>query len=303
MLSSDTGELHRCWKPVHNYECNTAWRIDVTSESKSSGILTGIARIVLHKASMARRIRLGVLVPSSNTALEPLTRAILSTIHDPDVMISLHFTRFAVTHIDLSENGLAQFNHVNILAAAQLLADAKVDVIGWSGTSGGWLGFDVDEKLCAAIHAQTGIPATTSTAALNGLLKLYHIKELGLITPYLATVNEAIMKNYAAIGVHIDKSRERHLDISDNHAIYDVGEATLDGMIDGVVTNGARAVTTFCTNLRAAQRVCYWEEKYDIIVFDTVATVIWDMLCIVGINPKKVQGWGRLFDRFEEAFN
>ena len=79
---------------------------------------------------MTRPIRLGVLTPSSNTALEPLTSALVAQLPD----CTAHFSRFTVTEIALSEQALGQFDDSKILAAAELLADARVDVIGWSGT-------------------------------------------------------------------------------------------------------------------------------------------------------------------------
>ena len=112
------------------------------------------------------RIKLGILVPSSNTNLEPLTNSILSSLDN----VSVHFSRFPVTHIALSSVALSQFNDTAILAAAKLLADAQVDIIGWSGTSSGWLGFEADERLCRSIEEATGIKATTSVLALNRLL-------------------------------------------------------------------------------------------------------------------------------------
>ena len=80
---------------------------------------------------------LGVLTPSSNTALEPLTSALAASAGN----CSAHFSRFTVTEISLAEGALNQFDDSKILAAAELLADAKVDVIGWSGTAAGWRGF------------------------------------------------------------------------------------------------------------------------------------------------------------------
>jgi len=89
---------------------------------------------------MIDRKRLGMLTPSSNTALEPLTAAML---HDlPD--ITAHFGRFQVTEISLSEYGLGQFQLEPMLAAARMLAEAHVHVICWNGTSSGWRGFDAD---------------------------------------------------------------------------------------------------------------------------------------------------------------
>jgi maleate isomerase len=262
-------------------------------------ILSGALNLFSHvypeiRQPMTRHLRFGVLVPSSNTALEPLTQAMISSISDTDTTISVHFSRFAVTQIDLSAHGLAQFELEPILAAARLLVHANVDVIGWSGTSAGWLGFDYDDRLCDAIRDATGVPATTSTMGLNRALELWQVKELALVTPYLAAVNDAIITNYEGIGVRIDRSQERHLDITDNHAIGDVSDAQLDSMVEEVVKGGAKFVTTFCTNIRTAQRVEHWERKYGIVVFDTVATVVWDMLRIAG-ETQVVKGWGSLF--------
>ncbi len=243
-----------------------------------------------------RSIRLGVLVPSSNTALEPLTNAIISSIKSAQFRISVHFSRFRVTTIDLSSSANEQFEFLPILMAARLLADAKVDVIGWSGTSAGWLGFEHDEKLCAAIKEDTGIKATTSVLSLNAILRSLGVSSFGLVTPYSSEMNELIRANYLAIGVDINENWERHLGITDNNAIVEVDEATLDAMVVDVASNGAQVISTFCTNLRAAQRVVHWEKSSSIIVLDTVCTVVWGMLRLAEVETRLVKGWGYMFE-------
>jgi maleate isomerase len=242
-----------------------------------------------------RSIRLGVLVPSSNSALEPLTTAIVSSIQADDLAISVHFSRFRVTTIDVSSEANAQFEFLPILIAARLLADAKVDVIGWSGTSGGWLGFDHDERLCAAIQAETGIRATTSVLSLNSILRSLGIISFGLVTPYKKEINDMIRAQYSAIGVDINEAWERHLGITDNHEIAKVDEATLDSMVMDLASHGSHVQSVFCTNLMAAQRVEFWERSLSITVLDTVQTVIWGMLKIVGVDTRLVKGWGFVF--------
>jgi maleate isomerase len=108
-------------------------------------------------APTSTRKRLGVLTPSSNTVLEPVAVGLTAGLPN----LSLHFTRFRVTEISLSEVALKQFAIDNIVEAARLLADARVDAISWSGTSAAWLGLDYDRALCAAILNDTGTPATT----------------------------------------------------------------------------------------------------------------------------------------------
>ncbi|KXJ90650.1 Asp/Glu racemase [Microdochium bolleyi] len=242
-------------------------------------------------------LKLGVLVPSSNTALEPLTSAIVASL-GPGVTV--HFSRFPVTKITLEPAVLAQFDlGGTIMSAARMLADAKVDVIGWSGTSGGWLGFDADEKLCQAIADAFGIPATTSTLALNKALNLLGAKRLALITPYVANVQDRIVDIYRAAGYEV--VAESHLSISENARIADVDAAQLDAQFREVLqaaTGGRRpdAITTFCTNLSAAQLVAKWEERHGVPVLDTVATVVWDMLRLVQCDKTKITGWGRIFE-------
>ena len=55
------------------------------------------------------------------------------------------------------------------------------------------------------------------------------------------------------------------------------------------------AITIFCTNLRGAPRVPELERELGIPIYDTVSTVVWKSLKLAGLDPKRVAGWGRLF--------
>ena len=129
----------------------------------------------LLSSKMPSRIRLGILTPSSNTALEPFTQALITSLNAslPSYNITVHFSRFPVTTISLTPSGLAQLCREHIIAATQLLTYAEVDIIGWSATSAGWLGFDKDVPLCNEVEKAMGIKATTSVLALNKALALY----------------------------------------------------------------------------------------------------------------------------------
>lgn len=243
---------------------------------------------------MTRAIRIGVLTPSSNTALEPLTSALVAAVPG----CSAHFSRFTVTEIALSERALGQFDDSKILAAAELLADARVDVIAWSGTAAGWLGFDADRRLCERIQARTGIVATTAVLSLNELLHIGGVRRLALVTPYTADVQQRIVDNYAREGIAV--VAERHLDICVNHDFALVEPATLLDLMAQVAQQGPddhrpQAITTFCTNLRAAPLADRVEAAWGIPLLDTVSTTVWGALRAVGADPDQVQGWGRLF--------
>jgi maleate isomerase len=238
---------------------------------------------------MSAPVRLGMLTPSSNTTLEPVTTAMLAGLPS----VSVHFSRFRVTEIALTANALAQFDDRPILAAAELLAHARVDVIAWNGTSSGWLGFDADQRLCERIEAATGIRASTSMLALNEILAAGSVKRFGLVTPYIDAVQQRIVANYAALGIAC--VTERHLDMQDNFAFATVQPETLAALIRAVAAGKPDAIGVICTNLRAAPLVAALERETGIPIYDTIATVVWKSLKIVGIDPACVTGWGGLF--------
>src|SRR6202022_4444432 len=173
---------------------------------------------------MTERVFLGMLTPSSNTSLEPITTAMVAGLPE----VSAHFSRFKVTEIALSDKALAQFNNDEILRAAELLAQAKVDSTGWNGTSSSWLGFEADIRLCEQITAETGIPAATSMLALNEILKQTKVTRLGYVTPYLDDVQAKILENYGKMGIACQG--ERHLGLQDNFSFSEVPVSQLETM-------------------------------------------------------------------------
>ncbi len=68
-------------------------------------------------------LRVGMITPSSNSVLEPVTAAMLADRAD----VTAHFSRLRVTEIALDAPALNQFDPSQMLPAAELLADAKVD--------------------------------------------------------------------------------------------------------------------------------------------------------------------------------
>ena len=236
-----------------------------------------------------KRTLIGMLTPSSNTALEPITTLMLAGLPE----VSAHFGRFRVTQIALSDNALKQFDDENILAAAELLNDAELDVIAWNGTSSGWRGFETDEALCERISARTGKPAGTSVLALNEIFRMTNVKNFGLVAPYTDDVQSAIIANYKKHGFNC--VGEQHLGLSHNFAFSEVTPDQLRSMIREVAKSKPQAITTFCTNLMAAPMVEEMEKETGIPIYDTISTVTWKCLRLTGVDTRRVQGWGRLF--------
>lgn len=233
-----------------------------------------------------------MLTPSSNTVLEPYTCKMAMSLF-PET--SVHFGRFRVTKIALDEASNDQFALDPILDAADLLADAKPDIIAWNGTSASWLGFDVDERLCAAIQARTGIRATSAILSLNQLLRELNVSRLGLVTPYTSDVQAKIIHNYASIGIEI--VAERHSGLSENFAFSEVSERMIEQMSEDVAKVKPDAIAIVCTNMRGPLVATKLEARLGIPVLDSVAFTLWGCLRETGVPMDALRQHGRMFSQ------
>ncbi|KAJ9652634.1 hypothetical protein H2198_008114 [Neophaeococcomyces mojaviensis] len=238
--------------------------------------------------------------------MEPLITAMLADLNEerPDGHITVHFSRVKVTQISGDPSAKSQFNLDSMLSAASLLADAQVDAIGWGGTSAGWLGLDTDVQLCQAIERQFDIPAYTSTLALLEQLKAMQLDSVGLVTPYSAELNDAIVQNFAEAGVDAVTGYEP-LSLTNNIEIGELPYFELEDRIQQILEadDSLQAVTTFCTNLKAADLVREWEQEEPLQqrgfrVLDSVSVLVWGLLWKLKVDPRggsMREKWGELF--------
>lgn len=241
------------------------------------------------RETVGERRCLGMLTPSSNTVLEPVTGAMLAELPD----VTAHFGRFRVTEISLADGALGQFDDGPMLDAAELLADARPHVICWNGTSAGWLGFGRDVDLCRKIEARTGVAACSSVLALKEIFERTGVRRFGLVTPYLDEIQARTVATFEAAGFAC--GAERHLGDKGNFGFSEVSEATIAAMCREVAAAGVDAITIFCTNLRGAPVVPALEAELGVPIYDTVATAVWKSLAVAGVDPRRVHGRGRLF--------
>ncbi|WPU09334.1 aspartate/glutamate racemase family protein [Pseudarthrobacter oxydans] len=237
--------------------------------------------------STTRPHRIGMIVPSSNTCLEPQTYRILGDRTD----VTVHFTRIPVTRIALDDSSDRQFDPAVMREAARLLATADVDVIAWNGTSGSWLGSAHDQELVHEITDATGIPATTSTLAYLEAFRSFGTERIALFTPYTEDVNHQVIASYEREGIKtVD---HRALGLSDNESFARV---TDDEMRPGsleLASTVPDALVYLCTNLYGANITAGIEEGTGVPVLDSVAVTLWHALRLAGaplLDPR----WGKL---------
>jgi maleate isomerase len=235
------------------------------------------------------RVLLGMITPSSNTALEPVTARMLAGLPE----VSVHAGRFRVTEISLGAGALGQFDMAPMLAAADLLADAHCSAICWNGTSAGWLGFDRDRQLCAEIEHRTGIRATSAVLALLDAFRLAGITRYGLVTPYTEDIQQAIIGNFARSG--FECVAERHAGIRVNFDFSTIEPAAIETMLDDVAAARPQAVVILCTNMDGAALAEDFEHRSGVLLLDSIAFAAWGTLRAAGVDTRRVRGWGSLF--------
>lgn len=214
-------------------------------------------------AGRASRHRLGVIVPSSNTVVEDAMRSIVPT------EIGLHVARFRVVTISAEPASRAQFEQAGMLAAAESLAEARVDHILWAGTAASWLGAAHDRAFIDAIRERFSLPATTAVTALRQRIASLGARRIGLVTPYVADLEARIIANFAAEGLETVASARLDLTVNTDYAA--VGEATIEGMVNDVARAGPDAIVIVCTNLAGVAVAQAATGRLGLPVLDSVA--------------------------------
>jgi maleate isomerase len=235
---------------------------------------------------MARAL-MGVLTPSSNTVLEPATSALVAEAGG----VSAHFARITVTRIALSDTANDQFGLAPMLAACRMLAEARVGVIAWSGTSASWLGEAWEKALCAAIVDELGIPAFTAVGAINELIGLAGATRIGLVSPYTPDVQQKIVANYAEAGIAV--VGEAHAGLSENFAFAELDDETVKAMCRKVAASRPQAIVIMCTNMTGWNFMAEMEAELGIPLIDSTAAVVWKGLSLLGVDaaPLGKRGW------------
>ena len=239
--------------------------------------------------------RIGLITPSSNTVLEPEVYRLL---HDVP-QVTAHFTRFTVLKIGLDARAIDQFELQPQLAAAELLADCRPDVIAWCGTSGGWMGLAQDRELCARITERTGCPATSSALAQIAAFEALQTRTYGLVTPYLSDIQAKIVGTFGAEGYEC--VAEEHLEDQGNFSFSTYQPDQIAGMVERVAMAKPDAISIFCTNFNGVGIAPDLESRLGIPIIDSTALTLWHAMLLAGADPAVVSGQGTLFSRLAPA--
>ena len=233
-----------------------------------------------------QKIRIGMLTPSSNSVVEPWCYKIIGSIDN----VSVHFGRVEVLWIDDKEASISQFYDENMIKGFDLLSHVKPMVIGWNGTSASWLGLERDRVLIDVIKKRTGCRVVTSTLSIVEALTALNISKIGLVTPYVDSIQKKIINNFEL--EQLECVSERHFNMTDNFSFGEISESKISNATEGVISEGAEAVIILCTNLAGAGIISTLEKRTGVPILDSVVLTIWGAFRSIGLSTKYLVNWG-----------
>ena len=224
---------------------------------------------------MTKRTLLGMLTPSSNTVLEPVT----SRDGGRPARASLRISpAFKVTEIALSTDALGAVRHRQHPAPRlELLARCpRSTSIGWSGTSSGWLGFETRRPAVRADHGGDRHPRHHLDAGAERDPR--HFRRAAARLCHALSRRRAGEDHRQLCAAGILCGGDRHLGLQDNFSFAEV-TAPSSGQIREVAAEKPDAIAIVCTNLRAAPLVNALEAgDGELPILDSIATVVWKSL-------------------------
>ncbi len=224
--------------------------------------------------------KLGLIVPSWNTVMEyEFQRMAVPS-------MSVHSMR--ISHTADTEENLTRMG-TQVPAAAKLLAHAKVGVVCYGCTAGGFLkGPGYDRQIVQDIEAATGIPGATTAAAVVDALRALGIKRVSVASPYEPWLNEKLQSYLKECGFEVLAIKGFG---TQAHASFTPEQNAV--LVAEVDRTDAQAIFISCSNFRTLEIIGPLEEKLGKPVVTSNSASIWKMLRLLQ-DRRDLPGAGRL---------
>ena len=238
------------------------------------------------------RARLGLLVPFTNTNLEPDM-----TLMSPPG-ISIHAARLGGYDAELipDESQMHGLGASDIDEPLRLLMGVKPDIILYGCTSATLAhGPDFDRKLAARAKSVSGAETVTAAGALVSALQLLGAKRVGLSSPYVPAINDLAVEFLAAAGIETVRRSE----VTEPLSNEEQGAMTPDEVLASGIRadhDDADAVVLSCTDMRSVETLACLEQAIGKPAICSNQAMMHEALRRLGIDDP-VPGFGTLLER------
>jgi maleate isomerase len=235
-----------------------------------------------------RRARIGIVVPSVNTVMEPWAQKIVPegvSIFAARMFIPPAMTPEAFIEMDRNEGK----------AAIRQLSSVFPDAIAYGCTASSIVqGLAYDAHLRAEIEHDYKTPSTTAAHAIVTAAKGLGMSTVSIVSPYTKEVDEAEHRYFSGAGLTVIGGA--YLGIADGFALaepepdvlFDLGMRGFDARADGLIMT--------CLNTRSHTVIERLEQALGKPVVTSTQATLWHALRLAGITDPIV-GYGRLLER------
>jgi maleate isomerase len=232
-----------------------------------------------------RRARIGIVVPSVNTVMEPWAARVA-----PDG-VSFHFSRMYIPS-ETTAQSLIEMDRTDGKSALRQLSSIFPHVIAYGCTASSIVqGLEYDAHLRAEIAGGYDVPATTAAHAIISALHAVAAKRISIVSPYPAKVDEAEHRYFADAGFEVLGGA--FLGIVDGFrlaepapdTLYDLGKRGMDPDADALVVS--------CLNTRSHTVIDRLEQALGKPVITSTQATLWHALRLAGISDP-IEGYGTL---------
>jgi maleate isomerase len=189
--------------------------------------------------------RIGLMVPSSNTVMEPDFQRALHG------QATVHTARMHLAD-PVTTDGERMMLEEHAGSAARDLGTLEPDLVVFGCTSAGsLLGRAGDEALRAQLSSQTGSPVIGILDAIGKSLRATRAVRVSVFTPYVEELTEIVAGGLTADGFEVTGASG--LGIRDNAAIGRVDPRDVVRGAKAAFVPGSDAMAIACTNFRALE--------------------------------------------------
>jgi maleate isomerase len=234
-------------------------------------------------------LRVGMIVPSSNTTMETEIPAMLRARESvrPE-RFTFHSSRMRMKQVNPEE---LRAMDADSLRCAVELADADVDVMAYAClvaimAQGAGYHRQSETRLagCARAQAGSGAPVISSAGALIEALHHLGARRISVVAPYVEPLTRLVCDYIEAEGITVHDSIS--LGVADNLAVGRLDPGQLPELAAKVGTAGIDAlVLSACVQMPSLAAIQPVQEHFDIPVLSASVATVWKTLNVLRLEP------------------
>jgi maleate isomerase len=238
------------------------------------------------------RLKIGIIVPSTNTTVQPETDAMrppgvtnhIARIHISDLPLT-NDTEFEQMVEAIGPDLFGAADRVMTCQPQHLVMGMSIPTF-WGGRAGA-------EALLSRLSARAGVPVTMGSMACVDALRQYtHVRTIGILTPYQPVGDAHVRRFFEESGYMVAavNSLKQPSEVQIAHA----SEARIQEALNELAASGVDAIVQAGTDLAVADLAEEAERWLGMPILPINTATYWSTLRRAGIADRR-EGFGSLF--------